>query len=234
MDNIFNKFGIYDLFSMLVPGVVITVEFLVLMPKLFENILQEYKSGIIGYFLFFVTSYVVGIFVHELGTIWDEKRGLRRNTFLINYGKKETITGCLDFEMAKSLKSKVLRKSGLNNFRYTKSLDKNYEETKFLYSYCVNYSEIEGINGKSEKMQSTAEMCRSIYWGSVICAIGYIIYGIAYEIKIDFFYFLNEISLIVISVVFFHRNIRYQKYRIRSLIRTCFIKMMEKEDECIH
>ena len=54
MENIFNKFGIFDLFSMMVPGVVITVEFLGLMPKLFENILQEYKDNIVGYFLFFV------------------------------------------------------------------------------------------------------------------------------------------------------------------------------------
>ena len=82
-------------------------------------------------------------------------------------------------------------------------------------------------------MQSTAEMSRSIFLGSAICAIGYIIYGGVYEIEINFFYLFKEISLIIISIVFWKRNIRYQKYRIRSLIRTCFIKMKEKEDEFV-
>lgn len=230
MDNIFDKFGVYDLFGMIVPGILISAEFLYLMPEFFANIIKKCESGIAGYFLFFVISYTVGIVFHELGTIWDEKAGLLRNTFMEDYGENKVISGRLDFEMANILKTKVLQKCELNNLADLTGDNKNYEETKFLYSYCVNFSEINGINGKSEKMQSTSEMSRSLFLGSSMCVAAYIFYGMFCMESIDSVFFLKLILLIGVSILFWLRNIRYRKYRIRSMIRTCFIAMNEKKD----
>lgn len=95
MDNIFEKFGIHDLFGMIVPGIIITVEFLYLLPNFCEDMVREYTRGVVGYFLFLFVSYLVGLVLHEIGTMMDEKRGLYRNVFLNGYGEQDVFNNKL-------------------------------------------------------------------------------------------------------------------------------------------
>lgn len=238
MNNVLDKLGIHDLFGMIVPGIIVTVEFLYLLPSFCESIIKEYISGVVGYFFFFFVAYLVGLVLHEIGTMMDEKKGLYRNDFLNGCGDKYVFNNQLDFQIANALKDNILRTCNLENMIDSNDNNKVCTETRFIYNYCISYSEMHEINSKTDKMQSISEMSRSLFWGNVICAIAYL-FGtlLLYDPQAEVLCYTEEIIktivLIGLCILFRLRSIRYRKYRIKSLIRTCFISIYERNRGCV-
>lgn len=69
LESITQKFNIFDLFSMLIPGVIINTLFMVSLSCVYYD---EWKAlGSEKYVLFILISYLLGVVFQEIGTILD-------------------------------------------------------------------------------------------------------------------------------------------------------------------
>ena len=136
MEQFLEKFGIFDIFCMLIPGAMFVMGMAFLFPNAEEYIPDILTDGAIKYFSFFVVSYLCGVLYHEIGKIADDLAGHFIGKLDENY-----------------FKSKEL-KSG-----YTEE-----EQNRFAFHYCLTVLETEGVIGKAEKMYSISEMSRSMFW----------------------------------------------------------------------
>lgn len=71
MENLFEKFNMFDMFTMLIPGVIIST--LSCTSLSFEFYNQWVDWGNEKYIIFFVISYLLGIIFQQMGNIIDEK-----------------------------------------------------------------------------------------------------------------------------------------------------------------
>lgn len=70
MEKFLEKFNIFDIFTMLVPGIIISC--LLGVSLSFEYYNSWEKWGNEKYFIFFVFSYICGILFQEIGTMLDK------------------------------------------------------------------------------------------------------------------------------------------------------------------
>lgn len=223
MDGITEKVGIYDIFGVIVPGIIITTAFIFLMPGIFYNdikaIFTESYEIIFGALVF---SYFCGAVLHEVGVIIDDSCGKMlgkpKDTFLMKKDPYNVIENPIDRIAFENLSDNIMESFG----KKSKTFDE-LDKTKFLFSYCINYSEIHGMNKKSEKFQSLSEMSMSLFLGFFICAVVYLGWGLTGSILMDEIYWIKMSVLIISMLVFIERKVRYLRYRIRSLVRTCYI-----------
>lgn len=89
MDKFVEKFNIFDLFTMLIPGIAISSLFGVSLSFKYYSVWQSYGNG--KYVLFFVLAYIFGLLFSEIGTIFDNLfmynflyKGKPRKIFLLN------------------------------------------------------------------------------------------------------------------------------------------------------
>lgn len=71
VENLFEKFNMFDMFTMLIPGVIIST--LSCTSLSFEFYNQWVDWGNEKYIIFFVISYLLGIISQQMGNIIDEK-----------------------------------------------------------------------------------------------------------------------------------------------------------------
>ena len=69
MEQFLEKFGIFDIFCMLIPGAMFVMGMAFLFPNAEEYIPDILTDGVIKYFSFFVVSYLCGVLYHEIGKI---------------------------------------------------------------------------------------------------------------------------------------------------------------------
>lgn len=120
-------------------------------------------------------------------------------------------------------------------------LDYEEEETaedvnSIIFSYVLNICELKGLTYKSDKMLVISEMSRSLFWGC-ISAILLNVFIIKYFSCPAQFLSIEIIVLFFMAAIFGVRKQRYEKYRLRILIRTFLIYMREeqiKREERIH
>lgn len=71
MENLFEKFNIFDIFTMLIPGVIISTLSCISLSFEFYNQWVDWENE--KYIVFFVISYLLGIIFQQMGNIIDEK-----------------------------------------------------------------------------------------------------------------------------------------------------------------
>lgn len=226
MEKFIEKFNIFDLFTMLLPGITISCLFGV---SLYSQYADCWNSlGGEKYFLFFIFSYICGLLFQELGRICDEKfvyrilyRGDPRKIFLIKDKYKKVFSSEISYANAKKVGEYLTNFIGLEIPESTTEEEKN----SIICSFCLNICEIKGLSGKPDKMITISEMSRSLALG----CIATIILNIALFLKdsgnlLDLTdsskFLLIEIPfLFLISLIFFYRKKRYEKYRLQILLR---------------
>ena len=127
MEKFVEKFNIFDIFTMLVPGIVISCLFSISLSFKYYDAWKNYGNE--KYVLFFVFSYVLGVMFQEIGTILDEKYlwkhlcgGELRHIFL----SEDCYKNIFDTELAykNALDIKVYLKKYINSEIYENASEK--------------------------------------------------------------------------------------------------------------
>lgn len=227
MDSFVEKFNIFDLFTTLIPGIIISTLFGISLSFKYYNLWVSLNNE--KYIIFFIFSYLCGVIFQELGTMADNTflykilyGGKPREIFLLGYRKKAFFNDELSYKDALKVRNYFVNFLSINNDHATEKTELN----SFIFSYCLNMSEMKKITNKSDKMIVISEMSRSLFWGCIFTIILNIYMIIRYSFFYEFYYVESSI-LFILSLIFLYRKIRYEKYRLRILLRTFLIHIRE-------
>lgn len=230
MDSFVEKFNIFDLFTMLIPGIVISSLWSISFS--FQYYDKWINCGNEKYVIFFVFSYMCGVIFHELGTIADIKflynilyGGKPREIFLLNDKYKKFFNDELSYKDALRIKDYFIDYLYINNIEESNT-EQQKELNSLIFAYCLNMSETNNLTRKSDKMIAISEMSRSIFWGclSTVLLNLYMIFRYSFHYK---FYFAEIVVLLILSLIFLFRKTRYEKYRLRILLRIFLIHIKQ-------
>lgn len=213
MNKFLDKFGLFDLFSTLIPGIWLSYLIIFLGPSELLSLWNKYGSE--KYFIFFVVSFVLGEFLLGLGDYIEKDildKHLRRNLFDSDIFKNKLF----EKKIFDSLVKTIIKKTDLNKFE----IIKNKDFSDFIVSYCVSFLELNGANNKEDKMMVKYEMNRSFFLAGIIVIIEQIF--IFKEVSICYLV-LRIIILMSLSIIFRFRMIRFERYRILVLLRTTYL-----------
>lgn len=223
MEKFLEKFNIFDIFTMLLPGIVISSLFGISLSFKYYEIWENWENE--KYILFFIISYVCGLIFQEIGTVFDKifmfkilYGGEPRKIFLL----ESRHTKIFDDEL--SYKNALRIKQYLNDYINIETSENVNEEklNSLMIAYCLNICEMNGLASKADKMIVISEMSRSLFWGCIATIILNVIMIFAFSCHSLFLY--GEIPfLIMIAIVFLSRKRRYEQYRIRILLRMFLI-----------
>ena len=228
MEKFVDKFNIFDLFTMLIPGIINTTLFVISLYPIYGKTWSSWGNEKIA--LFFILSYFCGVLFQEFGTIMDEY--LFHN---IIYGGRPREIYLIESKYNKIYKEKLF----FNNMLYIKEYFKNALQIKddmfhneeelnsMVFDYCMNIAEKNNWTAKSEKMTVISEMSRSLFWGCLLtillnkCLIAFGNCAVLYLMVEDLF-------LIFGIIVFSIRKIRYERYSMEELLRIIYLHINEE------
>lgn len=218
MEQFLEKFGIFDIFCMLIPGAMFVMGMAFLFPNAEEYIPDILTDGAIKYFSFFVVSYLCGVLYHEIGKIADDLAGHFIGKLDENYFKDSSRwkNKRLDFKLSKKVKQRILKKC----FK-SKELKSGYteeEQNRFAIHYCLTVLETEGVIGKAEKMYSISEMSRSMFWMCLTLIFVYLT-----SRKCNEYNFAVLSFMAIAAIVFLRRKMRFEGYRVDIMMRNYHI-----------
>lgn len=227
MDKFVDKFNIFDLFTMLIPGIVISILFSISLSFKYYDTWSKWGNE--KYVIFFIFSYFFGVIFQELGTILDKQflwkvlyGGNPREVFLLE--DNELLNNKLEYDDAIKIKNYIIKSFNIDE---NKNNDKKIFNS-YIFAYCLNMSEMNNLTSKSDKMFVISEMSRSLFWGCA-CTVFFnciMVFQCWLHWK---FYLIESILLIFIGIIFLERKKRYEKYRIDILLRALIIYLTEKD-----
>ncbi len=209
MDGFFEKFGLYDLFSMLVAGVISeSIAILIVSKCFYFDITGIFKLTL----MFLFVGYLIGLILHEIVGATSKQL---KNTFSRSVLRKQDYffkCDC-DKEMLDRVKVHIL-----GNEKTITEDDETY-----ITSVCVNELQIKNAITAPDRFITQSEMALSICIATAIMFITTLVAGIiclcVYKINVALT-IATLISLPIISLIFYHRSKRMHRYYIRCLIRT--------------
>ncbi|MCI8964595.1 MAG: hypothetical protein HFG37_12975 [Eubacterium sp.] len=226
MDKFAEKFNTFDIFTMLIPGICISSLFSISLSFKYYNLWLN--MGNEKYLIFIIFCYFCGILYQELGTMFDKKflykilyNGNPREIFLLENGHNTILNEELFFKSALKIRDYIITKLHIQiSSNMTEKEEKDLNS--LIFGYCLNLSENNNLTGKSEKMIVLSEMSRSLFWGCVSTIILniYMIFNCPSHYN---FYCVEILFLIIASYIFVQRKKRYERYRIRILLRTLLL-----------
>ena len=226
MDKFVDKFNIFDLFTMLIPGLINTSLFAISLYPRYGAVWKDWGNEKIALFLIF--SYFCGVIFQEFGALMDEifvnklmYGGKPREVYLIDKKYNRIYTEKLFFDNMQEIKSYFINTLKIN--------EKDYENTELnsmVFDYCMNIAENKNLTTKSEKMAVISEMSRSLYWGC-ICTILLNIFMMTALKYTNTYLWVEIIFLIGAIIIFLFRQKRYVKYSMEELLRTFYLHINE-------
>lgn len=227
MNTLLERFGVFDIFSMLIPGICLLSLTKCFIPPTvlsFINITINFDTV-----TFLIISYIFGIVFHELGTICDNVflhkwlfKGAPRKLLFDEH--KVLFKGKpIEYQLAIKTKETLMREYGVTNMSKMNQEDLS----DFVSCTCINTLEVEGLNGKPDKMLTISEMSRSLFLGCfILCILQLFEYN-----RTEFI--INVIVLFVLASIFFIRKRRYEIYRMRTLMRffRIYKNKLNKDDD---
>lgn len=234
MENLLEKFNMFDLFTMLIPGVIISTLLCISLSLKFYK--QWINLGNEKYIAFFVISYLLGICLQQIGNVIDEKflykiiyGGNPREIFLLKDRYSQILSNDFVYNDALYIQKYMITYLDIN----TKNI-KNIEEQKQLnariFSYCLNIIENNGTSFKADKMLVISEMSRSLSLGCII--IIFLNMFIIISFHSNYIFYITEIViLLLLSTIFLYRKIQYEQYGYRIILRMFLIYIKNKENK---
>lgn len=231
MENLLEKFNIFDLFTMLIPGVIIST--LLCISLSFKFYSQWINWGNEKYIVFFVISYLLGIVFQQIGNILDEKHlykymygGSPREVFLLKDKYMRVLNNELAYKDALNIKKYLVDHFDINT-KNVKTIEQQKQLNARIFSYCLNIIEVNDLSFKADKMLVVSEMSRSLSLGCIF-TISINLLMVLYFHFHYIFYFIESIILLFLSGIFLYRKIQYEKYRYRIILRMFLIYIKDK------
>ena len=249
MEKLLERFNLFDLFTMLIPGVIITTLAWI---SLAEPMAYYFADMGNEKFLFFIViGYFVGVIYQEIGTIMDKLflskclyGGPLREVFLSKernagakwkkFGNPAILNEPGFFEATEKLKERLAKEfmfeggvpeDGAGASEAEKAQAEANSNSLFC-GYCLDLCERRGIHAKSEKISIISEMSRSLFWGCATMVVLNVILMAAFRENV-LFYVIESALLVIAGLVMLKRKARYEVYRLRIMLRAAMI--YEKE-----
>lgn len=218
MDNILDKFGIYDFFALLLPGMF----FIVMLVFIDFPLINEFSypdSETIQVVAFILISYICGSIIQEIGSIID------KNTTKIRISARQKYLNDKEFSESQREKVKSLVNELLGKETDYTPKDNEYEDVFFK---CKEYLEDEEKIEKADKLDAIFAMSRDF----IVCNIFLIIC-----IPINMYIHRTDIArdiiclllLIFLSFPYYQRAKRYASMRVRCIFRRYMICQKSNE-----
>lgn len=217
MDNLFDKFGIYDFFGLLIPGMLFFITLLYIdFPLIKDNIYPS--SSTFELIIFILVSYILGVLIQEIGSFLDRKFTKIRIKSRENFLKPDkTFFSDYEFEEVKKIANKLLKKKDKNNEFFT-----NKECVKIFFE-CKACLENSGKMSKANKLDASFAMSRSFVVCNICIFVSLIIRFFYTILEKQFSWSLSYILILVYlflsSVIFYNRAKRYSQMRTKTIIR---------------
>jgi hypothetical protein len=230
MDSFVEKFNVFDLFTMLIPGIIISTSFSISLSYEYYDLWKSFGNE--KYVGFFIVSYLFGVIYQEIGTIFDNLfmyrilyGGKPREMFLTKQKHRKIFKDELSYKDALQIRDYYAKFFNIKNINH---MNKKNEKAlnSLIFSYCLNTCEKNNLTYKSDKMIVISEMSRSLALGCIsnivlnLCMIRK--YSLHHK-----FYCIEIIILIILFFIFLCRKVRYEKYRIKIVLRTFLIHIKE-------
>lgn len=228
MDGIIEKFNIFDLFTMLIPGVIISILFGISLSYEYYEIWNTFGSE--KYTVFIIMSYLCGVVMQQIGNVLDEKimykhiyGGHPREIILLNSKYNKVLNDELSYNEVLKIKKYIIKKYKMNNGNIENSKQLNAS----IFSYCLILVEKNHLTYKSDKMLVISEMSRSLALGCMLTIFLNLVMICKYRYHYEF-YIIENMLLLILTNIFFYRKIQYEKYRYNNVLKTFLIYMYEK------
>ena len=228
MEKFIEKFNIFDIFTMLIPGLITSCLYGVSLSFRYYHIWKGYGNG--KYVLFFAFSYFLGVILQEIGTVLDKKYiwkalygGEPRQIFLAENLAENIFSNQLECKNA--LRVEKYLKKYIDPELYRNANEK--ERNSMIFEYCLNICELRGLTFKADKMLVISEMSRSIFWGCV-STIMINLHLISTGSYGSSFLYYESLLLLFVAAIFWGRKKQYEKYRVRILIKVFLIYMEQQ------
>ena len=205
MDGFFEKFGLYDFFSMFVSGIISESIAVVVAAMCFgTNIEWTYKAT----WLYLIIGYFIGLILHEIAGRAEKhlKKFFSRNVLS---KKKYFFDNDYDEEMLEQVKIHILG----GKEKYTE------KDEEYITSVCVNELQTKNAIASSDRLKTQSEMALSICIATAVIGTVTLIFSFVGKINIALT-IATVIALLIASMIFFARSRRMHRYYIRCLIRT--------------
>lgn len=227
MSDFLEKFNLFDIFSMLIPGTAIAFIYMLIMPRTWlPNLSLPFGAEVAT---FFAVSYFVGIVLHELGTMLETPMGK------LLYGGKpngmcllEKPKGKLAVLRNQEVLHSVIKLASKCPFCISEE-EMNFDKSSFVYQYCVNFLEIHKASGKADKMLVISEMSRSLLVGFFLALVLQIVAALQGEVALDGTFYHCVLLLLCLTALFVERKVRYERYRYSVVFRT-YLVLNEQKD----
>lgn len=200
MKSLFDKLGLYDFLGFIIPG------FLGILAAdvFYKDILHlpfplNLNDGFINSIIFIAISYFIGIIMHEVSQVIQEKLlkkiwgGLPSERFLL---ESENICSKIEKESYYALAKEAYQID-------ISTCDK--EKSQLIFDRFRTALQLAGKDERSQLFNTYYGMYRNFSTGSLLCFLVYILYTIIYLFNLIFYNtkITNDYSFIVTGIAFF-------------------------------
>lgn len=234
METFVDKFNIFDLFTMLIPGIIISTLSAVSLSFVFYD---KWKScGNEKYAVFFIVSYLYGLILQQIGTIIDQKiayyflyGGNPKRIFLFEDKYQKVFDNKFAYDDAVTIKKYVIKHLHINT-KNIKNTEQKEQLNSHIFSYCLSVVEKNGLSYKADKMFVISEMSRSLSLGCMLVIILnlFICLFNRFDCFVYNFYLIEIPILLILSKIFLNRKIQYEQYRFRIVLKMFLIYIKDK------
>lgn len=219
MDNILDRFGLYDFFGLLIPGMSFWIMlFYMKFPMVDDGLPLSQTFKVIAFILF---SYVVGSLMQETASWFDnkyKKMKIRIKT-RENYLNTNPLFKGEELKAVRELANKLLGNEDIEDKKHSFSDEESYR----LFNICKSHLENNNKMEKADKLDAIFAMSRDFIVCNIwifCCLMITIIYT---AVEKSFSWSLSYTVIIVYtfisSYIFYRRAKRYAKMRTRTIIR---------------
>ena len=238
MEKIFDKMGLYDIWTVLFPGIIFFISvsslynFMIALSGILSTIPETVgnlgiifqmaiaiPSNIYEFLVFLAFSDLLGLILHELSSILKHK---------VVYRKGDPRSLLLD-ETAGILSRQELcclmplLKSLNNGNDFTQSDPKKLrDESKFLFNRMNKYLQNQKKSSDYAKLNITYNMCGTLCIAFVLLSFLTLTFGMSFILQkeyVAFFYSLIILGItIALSLILFYRSQRYYRYWVRNIV----------------
>lgn len=236
MDNAIDKIGIYDFFSCFLSGIIFVILCILSGIPAKYFFLQEYNDTI-QVISFLLIGYFWGLILQGLGSLLDKQLSIPGfKSWASRNFLNETKFFCVFKDELERKEMQALVNTVLDNYisSYTPDI-KNNSKCYNVYQHCVEYLQHYGKIEKSERINSTYGMLRSLMIATSLLLLWYNLHPDIPSVNILNFYCLEIPFKVFIKLLFFFftiffaiRSSSMAKYRVRVILREYKLLTTEK------
>lgn len=225
MDKILDKLGIYDLWGVLIPGIIswVSIKFLIVYLQINIDINLNDMQNLL---VMLVGSYLIGIILNDMGHIASKKVFYKKN--------KEPLYTYLSStnDMLRKYEKNIYKKLLKDIMGVTGNIED--EQARYFFNYCYECLSTWQKSTKADTFESLYGMSRSLCCFYTLMGISIIsLYSFMKIVNIDILtgrFITVIIVCFLLTIVFFHRTLRLNECRVKVVLRT-YVSVQVKKIE---